>query len=586
LTCSSSGEIQLVKGKSKTGLSPKELKIVSLFFTTGAMASNAKVNPPDEEHVNWYTVGDPTEGALITLAQKAGVPTTELDGTYPELREFAFDSVRKRMSSIRWWQAPNDDKPRLYLFAKGAPESILEQCESSWDHGLVRKFTRTKSSEVLARNEQLAKRAMRNLAFAYKVLPDKTNLDKLSMDEAESGMTYLGMVSMIDPLRDDVKVAMDDARKAHIKVSIVTGDYALTARAIALQAGLGGEKGDITIVTGQEIRSMDDAYIIRLVKAGDVIFSRVSPEDKLRIVGLVKDSGEVVAVTGDGINDAPALKRADIGVAMGRTGTDVAKQSAEIVLLDDSFHTLIGAIKQGRVVFQNIKKATLCVFTVNAAELTVNLAGLAAASIAHIPLAMTVMELLSIDLIAELFPVAALAWDKGDGELMSETPRNPHDHILSMTTIPDLVFGGLLIGLMAYANYLLFFSRAHIDPRGLSTVSLVHMKATTLTYLTIVLCQLGNVFHRRSRYGLFTRYQLHNKQLWFAVGLSLFFVVNIIYNHRIAPYFGTSALSALDWFYALGATAIFLAVREFQRYTKQHSRKAVHALHPAIKARA
>jgi Ca2+-transporting ATPase len=566
------GTISTSKGMILNEQHKKELE---LFFAAGAFASNARVNEPDEDHVDWYTVGDPTEGALITLARKAGLEPIELDSSYPELKEFAFDSVRKRMSSIRAY----GDGKQIYIFAKGAPESILECSTKVWNHGVVGKLTAETRKFLLARNEELAKEAMRNLAYAYKILPAKTNLDKLTMLEAESDLTLLGMVSMIDPLRDEVKAAMEDAHKAHIKVSIVTGDYATTARAIAARAGLADKNGNMVLVTGLEVRSMDDSYILKLVKAGSVIFSRVSPEDKLRIVGLVKDSGQVVAVTGDGIHDAPALKRADIGVAMGRTGTDVAKQSADIVLLDDSFHTLVSAIQQGRVVFQNIRKATLSCFTSNAAELVVNLVSLAAFAVFHVPLALSVMEILAIDLIAELFPIAALGWDQADGELMNEYPRDPHDHILNLPAIGDLLWCGILIGGLAFINFMLFFARAHINPQGLAPWSLVHMKATALTYLTIVLCQLGNILQRRSRYGLFTRYQLHNKQLWLAMAFSLFCVANIIYNPWIAPYFRASSIAWIDWWYAIAAAAIFLGIREFQRYSKQHSRKAVVHLH-------
>lgn len=550
------GDIRTDAGK----LSSKELKDLEIFFAAGAFASNASVDAPDAEHADWYAIGDPTEAALITLAQKAGLEPLALERTYPELKEFPFDSARKRMSSIRAW----GDGKNTYVFVKGAPENVLDKCTNIWDHGHTRKLDKASRSFILDQNEQLAQEALRNLSFAYKTLPGTKHAHSITMEEAESDLTYLGMVSMLDPLRDEVPEAMADARQAHIAVSIITGDYATTAQAIAHKAGLAKNKDDIQVVVGDEVQKLKDSEILKLTTGGSVLFSRVSPEDKLRIVGLIKNSGRVVAVTGDGINDAPALKQADIGVAMGVTGTDVAKQSADIVLLDDSFHTLIGAVQQGRVVFQNIRKGTLSCFTSNSAELVVNLVSLAAASLFGVPLALTVMQILAIDLIAELFPIAALGWDQADRELMQEPPRDPKEHILNKKTIADLLWCGILIGGLAFGNYLLFFDRSGIAADTVKNGSLLHMKATAITYLTIVLCQLGNILQRRSQQGLLTRYQLHNSYLWGAMGLSLACVVAVIYS-PINQYFGSAPLSGADWLYAAGAAAVFLGIREVQR---------------------
>jgi Ca2+-transporting ATPase len=417
----------------------------------------------------------------------------------------------------------------------------------------------------LAQNETLAQDALRNLSFAYKVLPAKTDVGTLTMEQAESELTYLGMVSMLDPLREEVPAAMLAARQANIRVSIITGDYASTAQAIALKAGLAKSKDDIKLVVGDEVAKLSDQQILDITREHSVLFSRVSPEDKLRIVGLIKDSGRVVAVTGDGINDAPALKRADIGVAMGVTGTDVAKQSADIILLDDSFHTLVGAVQQGRIVFQNIKKGTLSCFTSNSAELVVNLVSLTVFSLFGVPLALTVMQILAIDLVAELFPIAALGWDPADRELMSEPARDPKHHILNRGSILDLLWCGLLIGGLAFGNYLIFFGRHGWNAGSVITGSHIHMQATALTYLTIVLCQLGNILQRRSQEGLFTRYQFQNGHLWGAILLSLACVLAIIYT-PLNSYFGAAPLSAMDWLFALGGASIFLSIRELQRY--------------------
>lgn len=538
-----------------------------LFFITGVAASNAQVEPPDDNHADWYAIGDPTEAALITLARKAQIEPADFNKSSPELKEFTFDASRKLMSSVRHFGPKRD----LHVFVKGAPETLLDKCNHILINGRIKPLTKARKKAIIDYANTLASDAMRNLGFAYKTLPAKTNIKTLKMEAAESQLTFLGLASMIDPLREEVPAAMVSAGAAHIAVSIITGDNAITAQAIAIKAGLAQSPAEITLVQGQEVADLSDETIVAITAKGKVIFSRVSPADKLRIVKLIKDSGRIVAVTGDGINDAPALKSANIGVAMGKTGTDVAKQSADIVLLDDSFNTLVGAIQQGRIVFQNIKKGTLSCFTSNSAELVVNLTSLAATSLLRIPLALTVMQILAIDIIAELFPIAALGWDKADHQLMSEPPRNPKAHILNKQSIHDLMLCGLIIGGLAFINYIWYFGRHGVTLNTVQAGSLIHMKATALTYLTIVMCQLGNIIQRRSSRGLFTRYQLHNKQFWLAIGLSMFCLVNIIYNPWIAPYFGAAALLPIDWLYGLGAAAIFLMIRELERL---HSAKS------------
>jgi Ca2+-transporting ATPase len=553
-----------------------KLAELELFFRTGALASNARVNPPDDEHASWHVVGDPTEGALITLARKAGLEPLELDEHYPEQKEYAFDSGRKRMSSVRTVGS------QRYLFVKGAPESVLAQSSDLWDHGHVRPLTARDRSFFAGYNEQHAAAAQRNLAYAYRLLPKGFDSAHEPLEHAEKDLTFLGVVSMIDPLREAVPAAMEAARAAHMRVSIVTGDYAVTARAIATRAKLADTPEDLVVVAGEDLPSMSDAQILRHVRRGGTIFSRVAPEDKLRIVEISEKAGLVVAVTGDGINDAPALKRANIGVAMGVTGTDVAKQSAEIILLDDSFHTLVGAVQQGRTIFKNIQKGTLSCFTSNLAELTVNLVSLAAMTALGVPLAISVMQILAIDLIAELFPIAALGRDRAEGDLMQEKPRDLHAHILNRRSVTELIWCGALIGSLAFANYILFYWRRGIGAAHIEPGSDIHMQATSLTYLTIVLCQLGNILQRRSMHGLFTRYQLHNRLLWGAMGLSLLCVCLIIYS-PINQYFASGPLGFTDWLYALLAAIIFLAVREVyfrhRNHTQRHTRAHLFATH-------
>lgn len=544
--------------KNQYLLGPKFTQKYKLFFLSSVFASNATVHQPDDTHGDWYVLGDPTEGALITMAAKAGFNDQQLNKTYPEIYEYTFDSVRKRMSSLR-------DYDGLKVFCKGAPESVMEVCTHILVGDKRRKITAADREHFLTRGDMLANAAMRNLAMAYKELPALDKHKKLTINESESGLTLLGMASMIDPPREEIPEAMAAARRAKIPISIITGDNALTAVAIAIKVGLANSADELRVITGEKVRQMDDSQIIHLIERGQVIFSRVAPEDKLRIVELGKSARRVVAVTGDGINDAPALKRADIGVAMGVTGTDVAKQSADIVLLDDSFHTLVGAIQEGRIIFQNIKKATLNCLTGNFGELSTVLISLAAFSIFGVPIAITAVLILGIDLMAELFPIAALGWDRADSELMDDPPRNPDDHILNRRSVVSLAFSGLLIGILAYGNFLLFISRHGGHPASFNkSQATLYASAITLTYVTICFCQFANILATRTRtyrQSFFSSYLWSNKKLLSAFGLSIAGMLCIAYLPPVSRYLGSGPLKATDWLSAIAAALLYLGLR-------------------------
>ena len=555
------------------------LKDMHLFFETGALASNAQVNPPDDEHAAWYVVGDPTEGALITLARKAGLEPNSLDNLFPERKEYAFDSARKRMTSVR------EVDGKLYAFVKGAPESIMDCSTELWDHGHVRKFTPADRRFFSDYNEARAASAERNLAFAYRVLPKGFDPQKHHLEDAEQKLIFLGMVSMVDPLRDEVPMAMAAAQSAHVKVSIITGDYPTTAEAIARKAGLG--EGKVNVIMGDELPKLSDSQVLELLLRGGAVFSRVSPEDKLRIVQLARSGNQVVAVTGDGINDAPALKRADIGVAMGRTGTDVAKQAAEIVLLDDSFATLVSAIEQGRLTFQNIKKAARCALTDNMGELITILISLAATAIWGIPAAITAIQILAIDLVAEMFPITALGWDPAAHNLMKDKPRDIHNHIINRKTVLEFVGFGCLAAVLSYTNYLFYFARHHISAQ-LSTHAHAYLAATILTYVTLVFCQFMNLLLVRTQgqTALIGPYLWSNKKLLAAFAISFFCILNVVYNPIIQPYFGSAGLTGWDWLTAFGAAGLYAAIRLLHRHTKATSHKVLIKKHGAAKLRA
>lgn len=563
-TCSGYEPKGNVVAEDGTSITTEKLNSLRLFFENGVFASNAQICAPDHEHTVWYCLGDPTEAALIVLAHKAGIDPDHLNQTYPELKEFTFDSVRKRMSSFR-----NRDGV-ITLYVKGAPQSVLDRCTQIWDGEKIRLLTEDDRKWLVEKDNQLASAALRNLGYAYRVLPSFD--PECTMDQVEQELVWLGMVAMIDPPREEVAEAMAAAAKAHIRVIIITGDYALTAEAIAKRVGLNPDSAQATVINGQDLKGMSDIDLLHKMLATNLIFARTSPEDKLRIVNILKQADQVVAVTGDGVNDAPALKKADIGVAMGKTGTEVAKNSAEIVLLDDSFGTLVSAIKEGRVIFQNLKKTIVANMCGNSTELFTILLSLIGASIWGLPLAILAYQVLAVDLVGQMLPITFLTWDTPELDVMQNQPRNPQKHIMTKASLLDFAQQGLIMGGIAYANFLLFFYRNGHALSNIATDSSFYLQATTLTYVTIVVIQWLNILSRRvsNQSSVWTSYIWSNKRLLLGYAISLFLVLNVVYNPVISQVLATAALTLWDWVYIVGAGILSLFIRE---YTKRYFAK-------------
>jgi Ca2+-transporting ATPase len=554
------GDLEPVRPSTGADLATRE-RLVQ-FLRTGALASNARLLAPDEEHVGWRILGDPTEGALLVVAAKAGIDLVAARTTERKVREFPFDSARKLMTALR--EAPDG---ALTAYVKGAPESIVRRSTRIADGDTVRPITDADREAFLAVHGRKSDRGLRNLAYAIR---PATPEDAVTIDPAsvEKDLTLLGLVSMVDPIREEVPDAMRRALDARIRVNVVTGDFSRTAEAIAREAGL-DRNGDMTIVTGDELAAMGDDEVRAHALRGGTIFSRVDPEDKTRIVDLVKRSGHVVAVTGDGINDAPALRHANIGVAMGVSGTDVAKEASEIVLLDDSFSTLVRAVEQGRVIYANISKGVLGCLTSNAAELVVNIVSLILATVAGLPLAINVLQILAIDLLGELLPIAALGRDPEEGRVMKQAPRDPKVHIVNPRSIGDVMYAGSIIGVLAIGNFLLFFDRSGHPPFAGPVDPGLIAQATTMTYVTVLVCQLVNITQRRSEGGLFTRYTLTNPTYWLACGAGIVIMLAIVYVPWVQAMFKTGPLSVLDWAFVLLAAVIFVAFREVGRLVRK-----------------
>jgi Ca2+-transporting ATPase len=398
------------------------------------------------------------------------------------------------------------------------------------------------------------------------------------MEEVEKDVTFLGLVGMIDPPREGVREAMDHCHAAGIRTFIMTGDHAITAQAIGKEISLDADGHPSPVFTGTELKEMDDAKLTEVMESErSLIFSRVDPEDKLRIVDLLEESGEVVAVTGDGVNDAPALRKADIGVAMGRIGTDVSKEASELVLLDDSFPTLVDAVREGRTIYRNLKKTVLASMTTNAAELVVVLLGLAAVALGDWAIPILAIQILAIDLLAEIMPLTFLTYDPPPADVMKTPPRNPKEHILNRGSSIEVIFLGILIGVLSFLNYALFMSRhgisftavgesGAIDP----SLAPLYAQATTVTYLTIGFCQFVNILSRRyEKESLLNRNFFSNRIILLSILGSIALILLAIYLPWVREFLRFHPPSPADWGYVLGAAGVYLLAFEIMKVFKR-----------------
>ena len=536
---------------------------IEIMMDAATMASNAELHEPDDDHADWYPVGDPTEAALVAMSTKLGTRSPTEDEENPELQEFPFDSERKRMSSVRQF----GDRKQLAM--KGAPDSVLGISRSIYRDGKPSPMTDDDRKAVLAANEEFSKDALRVLAVAYRPL-DESGRD-YTAEEVERDVTFLGLAGMIDPPREGVAEAIEECHDAQIRTFMMTGDHAITAQAVGREIGLGDAEGGQRVITGQELKKMSDEALRRTMsESRSLIFSRVDPEDKLRIVQLLEEQGEVVAVTGDGVNDAPALKCADIGVAMGSIGTDVAKEASELVLLDDSFPTLVHAVREGRTIYANLRKTVLASMTTNAAELAVVLFGLAAVSVRDWAIPILAIQILAIDLLAEIMPLTFLTYDPPSEGLMGEPPRDPGEHILNRGTSFEVVFLGFLMGGLAFLNFALFMWREGVTFSIDSTPFPLYARATAITYLTIAFCQFANILSRRDeRSTIFSRNFWTNRVLLVSIVASTGLLLLGVYGPHISDFLAFAGPSRTDWMYVLGAAGAYLVVFEIMKLAKR-----------------
>ena len=518
-------------------------------FLSGYLASTAKLHAPDEFHNSWYAIGDPTESAFAALASKAGYRLEEIDKDYEQKQLFPFDSVRKRMSIIR------SHKDKIVSCVKGSLESVLQVSTHFLKKGQTIPINETFKEHLLELARSYAANGLRIIAIAYKDID--THKSIYTQEEAENGLVFSGFVSMMDPPNEAVKESIVAAFAAHLRIIMITGDNEITAAAIADQIGIKNADGSLPeIINDKSLQNLSDQELNKKLAQRSLIFSRVSPEEKLRIVSLLKDRGDIVAVTGDGVNDTLSLKKADIGVAMGQKGSKIAQEAASMVLLDDNFSTIVFAIEEGRSIYNNIQKNVRATLSSNIAELTCVLFGIIGISF-QLPVVILAIHILLIDLIGEMLPLLALSFDTPEKNLMQRQPR-VQGQMINKNIFGSVFLSGITRGTIAI---LVFFAMYQTNAGQV----LQHDKAVTATFITIIITQFVHIFCMRTEGFVFNKYLFNNSYLLGGLALSASLMLLIIYLPTANQYLHTGPLTLREWQYPLLGAMAYLVLYEISK---------------------
>lgn len=521
----------------------------NLLAEAMALCSDAHLNERGEAE------GEPTEAALVAYASSLSLPKGDLEGRMPRIDEAPFDSSRKMMSTVH--QTPDG----FIQFTKGAPDEILRRCSTYWDNGEEKPLTDSKADEILAANKSLADRALRVLAASFRKWPEKPESNEPSF--LEQDLCFIGLTGMIDPVRPEVRDAIGECCNAGIRPVMITGDHKDTAVAIAKELGIITEASEA--VTGAELNEMTDEQLSENIRRYGV-YARVQPEHKVRIVTAWKKAGCVTAMTGDGVNDAPSIKAADIGIGMGITGTDVTKNVADMVLADDNFATIVNAVGEGRRIYDNIRKAIQFLLASNMSEVL----GVFCATLMGFTLLQPV-HLLFINLITDCFPALALGVEKAEPDVMNRPPRKSSDGVFSGGLGTDVVYQGILITIITIVSYILghcievgYFEM----PKGISEDGM------TMAFLTMSMCEIVHSFNMRSQrksvFGLGT----HNKVLWGAMIGSLALTTIVLEVPFVADLFGFTPVDLGEYLLALALAFLVLpAVEIVKACQRAYARK-------------
>lgn len=515
---------------------------LKLLLALGVLANDALLELKDPKDNQFGIIGDPTEGALITVGEKAGMHKDKMNSTYKRVAELPFDSDRKMMTTFHEDFIEN----KLVSFTKGAPDILLSKCTRIFQNGSIEEMTPEQLKQITAINSQFASSALRVLAFAYRgfdALPKN-----ISSHEIEKDLIFVGLMGMIDPARIEALDAINTCRKAGIKPVMITGDYKDTAVAIAKELGL-MQEGDL-VLTGVDLDQLTDKALYKDIENISV-YARVSPEHKVRIVEALRHKGHIAAMTGDGVNDAMALKRADIGVSMGITGTDVAKGTADIILMDDNFATIVSAVEEGRVIYSNIRKFVFFLLSCNVGEILIIFISI----LFNLPVPLIPIQLLWVNLVTDSFPALALGTEKGEPDIMNQKPRDAKEPILNKVMITGILVQSIALFaavMTAYIWALNKYAGSIFEPaeEGLRM-------ARTVAFATLILAELIRAYSCRSeRYSVIKVGVFSNKSMVKATFAALILLLIVLYLPMLEEVFKTYALQLMDW----GAIGIFCLV--------------------------
>lgn len=504
---------------------PKSNRLLIECLTSGTLCNNSRlINSGDAA---WKIQGDPTEGAILVAAGKAGITDKWLSNIYKRIREIPFDSDRKMMSVIY-----KNNHNKLVSYSKGAPDVIVRLCKYVLTEDGFKPLTPGETEKILKAASLMASKALRVIAIAKKPLNGSQNNSHEDDKDIEHNLTFIGLVGMIDPPRIEAIYSVKKCINAGIKPVMITGDHKDTASAVARELGITDEKAE-TIITGEELDNLNDAEFERDV-ANYSVFARVSPRHKYRIVKVLRKTGNIVAMTGDGVNDSPAVKEADIGIAMGISGTDVTKESSSMILLDDNFSTIVSAVEEGRNIYENIRKFIRYMLSCNIGEVLTMFLGSFLAS----PVPLLPIQILWVNLVTDGLPGIALGMDSPEKGIMERKPRSPEEHVFSDGLLGKILFRGAIIGLGTLA---VFYMEYFLFARGIT-------HARTAAFATLVVSQLIHVFECRSeKKDIFDINLLENKYLLWAVGISAFMLFSVLYIPVLQELFKVSTLGINDW---------------------------------------